>query len=286
MSRANSAVSVLFADISGSVRLRQKLGDAEASRAVDRCFKRMERAVEVFGGRRVKAVGDRLTAVFDLPDQAFQAALQIQERVADLPPASGVKLAIRAGLAHGAVSEENGGLVGEAVDAAEQLAALAKPGQVLTAQQTQSALSPRLQRSTRDVGAAAAGQFPRTTIFELVSPAEATQGVPLILRYGDAVVILNERKPVIVMGRDAECDVAIHDRRASRQHAKIELRGERVVLVDHSTNGTYVTLDGQPELFLRGDECVIHGQGVISFASPSHSPDADCATFKSSAVRR
>ena len=280
MSHANPALSVLFADVSGSVRLRQKLGDGEASRAVDRCFKRMERAVEVFGGRRVNAAGDRLTAVFNRPDQAFQAALQMQERVADLPPVSGVKLAIRVGFAHGSVSEENGMLSGEAVEAAAKLAKLAKPAQVLTSQQTLSALSPRLQRSTRDLGAAATGEFAGTSIFELAPPANPTLGVPLALRYGDAVVVLNDRKRVIVMGRDAECDVAIHDRRASRQHARIELRGERIVLVDYSSNGTYVTLEGQPELFLRGDECVIHGRGVISFASSSSSPDADCATFE------
>jgi len=280
MSYAHLTLSVLFADVSGSVRLRQKLGDGEASRAVDRCLKRMERAVEVFGGHRVKAVGDRLTAVFDRPDQAFQAALQMQERVADLPPVSGVKLAISVGFAHGAVSEENGMLAGETAEVAAKLATLAKPGQILSSQQTLSALPPRWQRSTRDLGAAATGEFAGTAIFELVAPVDSTLGVPLVLHYGDAVVVLNERKRVIVMGRDAECDVAIHDRRASRQHARIELRGERIVLVDHSSNGTYVTLEGQPELFLRGDECVIHGQGLISFASSSSSPGADCATFE------
>ena len=281
MSRSPAALSVLFADVSGSVRLHQKLGDGEASRAVDRCLKRMGRAVEAFGGRRVGPVGDRLMAVFDQPDPAFQAALQMQERVADLPPVSGVKLAIGVGLAHGAVSETQGGLglVGEAVDAAAQLAALAKPGQVLISRQAQSALSALWQKTTRDLRPAADG-LPGTTVFELVPPADSTLAAPLVVRYGDALVVLSERQPVIVMGRDAECDVAIRDRRASRQHARIELRDDRIVLIDHSSNGTYVTLDDQPELFLRGDECVIHGRGVISFASSSTSPDADCATFE------
>ena len=278
MSRSH-ALSVLFAEVPGSVRLHQKLGDAEASRAVDRCLKRMERAVEAFGGHRVGTVGDRLMASFDRPDAALQAALQMQERVADLPPVSGVKLAIRVGLAHGVVSEERGGLVGEAVDAALQLAAQAKPGQLLISRQAQCELSEPWKKSTRDLGPAPGG-LPGTSVFELVSPADLTLGAPLVVRYGDAVVVLSERKRVIVMGRDAECDIAIRDRRSSRQHARIELRGDRIVLVDHSSNGTYVTLDDQPELFLRGDECVIHGRGVISFAAPSSSPDADCATFE------
>ena len=280
MSPVHSALSVLFADVSGGVRLREKIGSAEALRAVDRCVKRMERAVDVFGGRLVSTVGDRLTAVFDVPDQAFHAALQMQERVADLPPVSGVKLAIRVGFAHGSVSQESGSVAGAPVGVAEHLAGRAKPGQVLTCAQTHAALSPLLQRSTRErKSVAATGSVPALTIFELSPPADSTLGVPLLLRYGDKVVVLDDCKRVIVMGRDAECDVAIHDRRASRQHARIELRGERIVLIDHSTNGTYLTLDGKPELFLRGDECEIHGAGLISFAASASSADADCASF-------
>ena len=64
-------------------------------RAVDRCMKRMERAVEGFGGRIVKLVGDELMATFALADEAFQAGVEMQLRVADLPPVSGVKLAVR-----------------------------------------------------------------------------------------------------------------------------------------------------------------------------------------------
>ena len=220
MSPVHSALSVLFANVSGSGRLREKLGNAEALRAVDRCLKRMERAVEVFDGRLINTIGDRLTAVFDLPDQAFHAALQMQDRVADLPPVSGVKLAIRVGFAHGSVSQESGDVVGDTVDTAAHLAGLAKPGQVLTCLQTHSALSPLLQRSTRDRRPlTATTSFPELAIFELCPPADSTLGVPLLLRYGDAVVVLDDSKRVIVMGRDAECDVAIHDRRASRQHA-------------------------------------------------------------------
>ena len=276
MNRSHAAQSVLFADLPGSARLRQKLGDGEAARAVDRCRKRMERAAEVFGGQAIDFADDRLTAVFENADQALQAALQMRERVADLPPVAGIKLAVRAGLAHATVNEENGSLVGEAADAAMQLARQAKPGQLLASPLARAALSPRWQESTRELAAPAADG---TTIFELMA-AGSTPASALVLRYGDAAVTLDANQRVISMGRDADCDVAIHDRRASRQHARIELRGERIVLIDNSTNGTYVTLDGQPELFLRGNECVIHGRGLISFAAPSASRDADCATFE------
>jgi predicted component of type VI protein secretion system len=38
---------------------------------------------------------------------------------------------------------------------------------------------------------------------------------------------------------------------ASRMHARIERRRDKFVLVDQSSNGTYVRIDGEPEIQLR-----------------------------------
>ena len=298
MNDANCPLSVLFADVSGSVRLHERLVDAEALRAVDRCLKRMQRAVEIFGGRIVKNVGDELMAIFDKTDEAFQAAIEMQQRVADLPPVSGVKLAIRVGFSHGTVSEKAGRYTGETVNAAAQLSGLAKPGQVLTSLQAQATLSPQLKRSTHDLGSVEArGKSPAMNIFEAVEPdtttpvAKATeitdernggilQGSFLRLRYGGKIVTLNDSKRVIRMGRGADSDIVIHDPRASRNHARIELRGDRVVLIDNSTNGTFVTMNGMLEFFLLKEEFVINGKGLICFADSATNPDADSAEFE------
>ena len=295
---ADAHFSVLFADVLGSARLYEKLGSAEALRAVDRCMKRMERAVDGFGGRIVKLVGDELMAAFSLADEAFQAGIEMQLRVADLPPVSGVKLAIRVGFSHGPVNDNEGVLEGETVATAACLAGLAKPGQVLICVQAQAALSPAFKNSTRDLGPCIAkGKYLGRRMFEALHPeivlpavkmssssvspdADGLEGQYLCLRYMGKKIILNDRKPLIRMGRDNESDAVVHDRRASRHHAVIEWRGAKVVLVDRSTNGTYVTLSGQPELLLRKGECVLHGKGLICFASSATSPDADCAEFE------
>jgi predicted component of type VI protein secretion system len=41
------------------------------------------------------------------------------------------------------------------------------------------------------------------------------------------------------------------DRKASRLHARIERRRDKFVIVDVSSNGTYCTMDGEPEILLR-----------------------------------
>jgi len=290
--------SALFANVSGNARLHEKLGSTEALRAVDRCLKRMERAVTAFGGDNVKTIGSELMAVFARADDAYYAAIEMQARVADLPPVSGVQLAIRVGFSHGPFAEEGEDFRGESVEEAVYLAGLARPGQILTNLRTRSTLSPALKKSTKDLGPAIAnGPLKGITIFEATAP-EATsfadtqsghtnlspggerQAARLCLRYENEVIVLDDLKKEIRMGRDSNSDVVIHDRRGSRHHARIERRGNTLVLIDQSTNGTYVTFNGKPELFLRREECVLRDKGLLCFAAPSSSPDADFADFE------
>ncbi len=287
-------LSVLFADVSGSARLYEKLGDTAALHAVDRCLKRMERAVVAHRGRIVKTIGDEVMAVFESVDDTFQAATEMQQSVSELPPVSGVKLAIRVGFQHGSVIEEAGDVFGDCVNTAARLAGLAKPGQVLIGNQTQLALSRLWQMSTRDLGRMSVkGKTEEVHVFEVVwqesdeltMKATSLQKfgaleVRLCVRYAEQRIVIDETNPALNMGRDAACEVAVRDRRASRNHARIERRGEKFVLTDQSTNGTYVTFSGESELFLRREELVLRGSGRICFAAPATSSDADCAEFE------
>jgi adenylate cyclase len=295
MSEPESTLSVLFADVSGSTRLYEKLGDTAALQAVDRCLKRMERAVTTYRGRIVKTIGDEVMAVFEQVDDAFQASTEMQQSVSDLPLVSGVKLAIRVGFQHGSVIEEAGDVFGDCVNTAARLAGLAKPGQVLIGSQTQRALSRLLQMSTRDLGRMSVkGKADEVHVFEAiwqesdeltmkaasVRQRGGSHSLRLCLRYADQVIMLDDMKSALNMGRDPNCEVAIRDRRASRNHAKIERRGEKFVLTDQSTNGTYVTFTGEPELFLRREELVLRGSGLICFVALAANEEADCAEFE------
>jgi hypothetical protein len=49
------------------------------------------------------------------------------------------------------------------------------------------------------------------------------------------------KKPMVSIGRSSECDIVLHDGRASRRHANIQWDGRQWTAVDlGSTNGTYV----------------------------------------------
>ncbi|HEX6734099.1 MAG TPA: adenylate/guanylate cyclase domain-containing protein, partial [Azonexus sp.] len=115
MSATHHRMIVMFADVSGSAGLFERLGDTEAMHAVERCLKRMKRSIDGYRGRTIQIVGDELLAVFESAEDACQAAIDMQQRIADLPPVSGLKLTIRIGLHAGPVTEEGDKLSGEVV---------------------------------------------------------------------------------------------------------------------------------------------------------------------------
>jgi class 3 adenylate cyclase len=291
------SLSVLFADICGSSRLYEKLGDAEALRAVERCLHRMERAAEAAKGHIVKTVGDELMVTFDSAEAAVQAAGEIQLRVDALPPVSGISLAIRIGLHHGEVIEENNDVFGDTVNIASRLAELAKAGQVLTTAATVASLSPELRERTRPIESLAVkGKDEEIDVVEVLwnrgdedltmrfsAQPPAIRETRLQLRQGGQELWLAATRPNATFGRDPNADLITRDSRASRSHGRIERRRDKFVLVDESTNGTYVKFHGEPELVLRREEVILRGRGRIAFGHSTDEPGDEVVDFELSA---
>ena len=286
-------LAVLFADVSGSTKLYERLGDTEALRAVDRCIKRMERAIDGFRGRLVKTIGDEVMATFADAEAAFQAAVEMQQRVHDLPPVSGVKLAIRVGFHFGPAIEDNNDVFGDTVNTAARIVGLAKAEQILTSKQTVDTLPQLLQQSTRDLEQLSVkGKADGVHVFEvlwneteeLTMKADSILSQPptvkLCVRYRGRAYLLDEKTPALSLGRDHSNDVVVEDRKASRHHGRIERRGDKFFYVDQSTNGSCIAVAGEQETLLRREELLLRGTGKISFGSSSNDPLADCAYFE------
>jgi len=65
------------------------------------------------------------------------------------------------------------------------------------------------------------------------------------------------------MGRADENDVTIKGNLISRVHARVELNKNRFVIVDESTNGTFVQRDDGEEIYVRRDSAQLTGSGLI-----------------------
>lgn len=270
---------VLFADVSGSTRLYEKLGDKEALRAVERCINRMSRTTEQHHGRVVKTIGDEVMATFDSAEAGFQAACEMQLRIDDLPPIHGVKLAIRIGFHFGSAIEENNDVFGDTVNTAARMAGFAKAGQIITNAETLEALPDLLRRSTREIDALSVkGKSEDMQICEvlwqesdeltmksasLVAPQPSA--VRMTVRHETLEWVLDVNNSLLALGRDPASDIVIADKRASRSHARIERRRDKFVLIDQSTNGTYVKIVGEAEFALKREEVILRGRGFVSF---------------------
>jgi class 3 adenylate cyclase len=275
-------LAVLFADVSGSTHLYETLGDERALATIGRCLALMREASEMHAGRVVKTIGDEVMAVFPLADQAAQAAVAMHARLAT--ETFDARLALRIGFHFGAAIESDGDVYGDSVNVAARLAGIAHASQVITSGGTAAMLSPWLRARTRALAALTVkGKAHDLDVWELLWEDSADDLTTLAtrvsvlrarvrLRHGEREIVLDERGPTLALGRDAQNDVVIADRMASRLHAHIERRRDHFVLVDHSSNGTFVTPEGEAEIALRREELVLRGRGRICFGH-AHAAD-------------
>jgi len=280
MAKEKTSLAVLFVDVSDSTRMYESLGDTKAFGNVRKVIELLTGVTAAFNGRVAKQIGDGLMCAFPDADGAAGAAGEMQRQVAQLPPlAGGKKLAIRVGFHYGPVIQDGGELFGDSVHLASRMAGLALSGQAVTDSATVAALSTSLREIMRRLdGVAVKGEEEGVEVHELMwqegsertkipdrvppSPASRTGGAAIKLTYRGRELVA---KNTVYLGRDPGSTIQVADSMASRQHAKIELRAGRFVLVDQSSNGTFLTLGDAPEVRLKREEAMLRGVGVITF---------------------
>jgi class 3 adenylate cyclase/tetratricopeptide (TPR) repeat protein len=217
-------VTILFADVTGSTELGERL-DAERLREVmDAFFAAMREEIEGEGGTVEKFIGDAVMAAFgvpaaheDDPARAMRAAHRMRKRLgslnAEIVRSHEVRLEMRIGVNTGevlAVTAPRPGeamVTGDAVNAAARLEQAAEPGQVLVGERT--ARAARGFRFREQGPLELKGKSEPISAFQLVEeeeeppPGQPERGIPGI------------RAPLV--GRDAELDVltSLYDRVAS-----------------------------------------------------------------------
>jgi class 3 adenylate cyclase len=287
MTERQRTAAVMFVDISGSTRLYEALGDAAAHARVEACLALLRRECLAYGGRVMKTTGDGALCEFPSADAALESARSMHEAVAAGRETDGTALGIHIGCHLGPVIESGGDLYGDAVNLAARVAGLAKVGQVILTEHMARALSASFAGHARSLDRVTVkGKREDVQICEYLwqdadeltmmgTASTLTRTARLVLRHeGREVALAAADATEATFGRDGGCDFVIEDRKASRQHARIERRRDKFVLIDHSSNGTWVRMGGAPAVVLRREEIMLQGQGAIGFG---HSPDAEGA---------
>ena len=151
-SDVRKVVSIVFADVTGSTALGERLDPEALRRVMGRYFDEMAAVIERHGGTVEKFIGDAVMAVFGIPRlheddalRAVRAAAGMRETLAelnlDLEREHGEGLAARIGVNTGEVvaGDPSAGqrlVTGDPVNVAARLADLAPPRVVLVAEQT------------------------------------------------------------------------------------------------------------------------------------------------------
>lgn len=275
----NVEVSILFADVCGSTRLYETLGDQRAQQVIGECIVFMLEIVEQHRGKLIKTIGDEIMVRFDDPNDGVRAACEIQEQNESGRSYSGQRVSLRAGIHHGPAILDDGDVFGDAVNVAARMAGIAKATQIITTGDTVERLDDELQEMAREFDRTTVkGKTEVLSICEMLweaddvttmnvpsSPARAPDTAFLVLEYaGDRQRISSVERPVFTLGRGTQADLVIAAPLASRVHCRFEFRRGKFVLVDQSTNGTFVrTADGE-NVYLRREELLIWGSGLVA----------------------
>ena len=108
------------------------------------------------------------------------------------------------------------------------------------------------------------GMDPGTTMVPVIAGySDSARDMRLRLRFDERELLVDERPSNVTIGRADENDVVVKGHLSSRLHARIVIGRSKFVLIDQSTNGTFVkTGDGQ-ELFVHQDILQLKGEGMI-----------------------
>lgn len=287
----NVQLSILFADISGSTALYDKLGNEMALHLVSRTLDVLKQEMAAHHGTLIKTIGDEIMCTFPTADLAVNAARAMQTAIEGESPVNGQHIYVRIGIHCGEVIQESGDVFGDAVNVAARVTAITRARQILTTQAVADKLPPQLRKKARPVmRGELRGKESTLAIFQVIwekddtmstrigmsafrKPAESLSRHELLLRYRQQVLTLNEQSRSVLLGRDDSCNLVIQNKLASRQHALIEYNFGKFLLTDHSANGTYVRFSDGQVIQLSHQQIVLHGAGQISFGQTfSESP--------------
>lgn len=266
---ARAVLAILFTDICDSVGLYERLGDEAGKTLVAASIERTVALARDCGGRLIDTHGDSVVSAFSTADDAFAAAMKIQEAHRDDP------VRVRVGCHLGPVIEDGGVLYGDTANTAARLMALGRAGEVLLSGELVEQLSEPNRRATHFMADIAVrgrsrpvaihqaldGIDPRLTVF-VASQAEDSPAV-LVLAHGNRQITLQGEGQTVLLGRDDGCDLVVPSPLASRRHAVIKASRGKFLITDQSTNGTFIRTTQGQTWCLRRESLALQGAGSI-----------------------
>ena len=283
-------IAILFADIGGSTRLYERVGDVEAHRRVAESLAFMKQAIVANQGVLLRTVGDASLASFDTCDDALLAACEMQLLHKTSP------LSVRVGFHYGPVIPDKGDVYGSAVNIAARIASFARTDEITATQYSVECLSEgnRARATLLDRITVKGIDEPfgvyriswqerddSTTI--VASPFQQNSSdflqSKLELRIGERLIVIDHSSASLSIGRADDNGLPVDSEQASRRHAKIDWFQGQFLLTDESTNGTFIKKDVRNPLFVRRETVVLEGTGMMGIGAMPQTEDNNVIHF-------
>jgi len=292
MDQERLLAAVLLADVVGSTPLYERIGDEAALQQVSDCLDAMREIVAQHGGDFIYSKGDDVLSLFESSETALRAVWQISRQLTKGP------LSARIGLHFGPVIRARGAVFGEVVNITARLSTTANPGEVLISQSFFEALSAGSRATLRLLDKMAfKGKQELFDVYTLESDDRALsthiarrgtlvdrrsappRRINLVVRYGDQLRSCRNNESVTI-GRSPECDIVVERPWVSRHHATFTISNGKARLIERSSSGTFVSMGPGQEVFVRREDILLFGSGVISPGLRSSLGDAQLLHYE------
>jgi len=300
MPRETATVAILFADIAKSTQIYESLGNKIAQNLIAVCLSHLSNVTLKHKGTIIKTIGDELMCTFPTPYDAVEAAKEMHQTLEEIvipekpgyPPPN-----IYVGIQYGRVVMEKGDVFGDAVNVAARMVSYAKQRQIITTDETIKALPPGHDTMVQCIDSTnIKGKSGKIDIYEIIweqhdvtvmfdSPDDDSINplniqTHLELEYQGKNLVVDQNNPAVTLGRQNHNDIVVQDNPVSRTHARIEYRRGKFLLIDQSSNGSHILIQGKKSVTLKRDEYSLIGYGVIGLGRKVDSDSPFAISYK------
>ena len=283
MAEQESNTAILIVDVIDSLHADEQDSDAATLSKVRDCLSLVQQLAIEGRGRVVMTTGDCTMCEFPDADAAALAACEMQNRVQKDQSTQASGISIRIGLHRG--PPLTAGVT------AQRMAAMAASGQIITTSETKAQLSVQQNNAVRQHVLPAGARQESVVVYEVLWQQDPDQtqmpGRPVSIvpeATGPRLRLIHAGREIVVvtsisMGRRDSHGITLKNVAASRDHAHIERRKGKFVLVDHSSHGTFLRLNNGYEHKIWRNEMILRGSGVLSFAQQAREKGAELVSF-------
>lgn len=282
MNRNSEKIVVLIADIAESTHLYDRMGDITATNMIKKCLSLIQEIAQQQLGDVINTTGDRANCIFWDATSAVLAAKGMNEAIENYiinDTDDGMPVNLHIGIHSGPVQNEGNEIFGDTVNMVVRVTKIAKPRQILITEQVfndlEATLKPSAQLTTT---IAVKGNSSPLNLYEFIwedydttvaidrdklSGLKTVQNRCLELTVQNQTYEITCHVPRLKLGRQSQNDLVIRDKSVSRFHALIELKNDKFVLNDQSTNGTFVNPQEGKPYCVKQTEAYLEGTGVL-----------------------